>query len=157
MDTERYLAEKTAIIFIGIQASGKSTFYRERLSGLVHISLDELNTRNKERLLLTECIENGRSFVIDNTDPEPADRQRYIEPARAAGYRIVGCYFSSSISECIARNALREGKARIPEKGIAATHKKLVLPSYDEGFDELYFVKTADDGFICERWEQNEL
>lgn len=71
----RYLpfkySEKQAIVFIGIQASGKTTFYEQMLAGrgYVHISLDILHTRNKEDLLLMECLENGRSFVIDNTNP----------------------------------------------------------------------------------------
>ena len=47
---------KTAIIFIGIQACGKSTFYRERFSDIVHINLDTLRTRKKENKLLEECI-----------------------------------------------------------------------------------------------------
>ena len=43
--------EKKAIIFIGLQASGKSTFYRQRLAkDYVHINLDTLHTRNKEKI-----------------------------------------------------------------------------------------------------------
>ena len=38
-----------AIIFTGIQASGKSTFFKQHFrSGFVHINLDTLHTRNKE-------------------------------------------------------------------------------------------------------------
>ena len=143
-----------ALIFVGIQASGKTTFYHERFSGYVHINLDELHTRNKEEISLRQCLDEGLSFVVDNTDPCPDDRSRYIILARAAGYRIIGYYFSSPIAECIARNSRREGKARISEKGIAATHKKLVIPSYDEGFDELYYVKMTDDGFEVMEWER---
>ena len=47
-----------AVIFIGIQASGKSSFYREYMEGtFVHINLDTLHTRNKENLLFEECFE----------------------------------------------------------------------------------------------------
>ncbi len=52
------MLEKTAIIFIGIQASGKSTFYHERFEDYVHINLDTLHTRNKENILLQECVES---------------------------------------------------------------------------------------------------
>ena len=68
-----------AIILIGIQGSGKSTFYRERLSEYVHVNLDTLHTRNKERLLIEECLENGQTFVVDNTNPTKADREKYID------------------------------------------------------------------------------
>ena len=42
-----------AVILVGIQAAGKSTFYRERFFGsYVQISLDLLRTRHRERSLL---------------------------------------------------------------------------------------------------------
>lgn len=53
------MLEKTAIIFIDIQASGKSTFYHERFEEYVHINWDTLHTRNKENILLQECVESG--------------------------------------------------------------------------------------------------
>lgn len=87
------MAKKTAIILIGIQASGKSTFYHERFEDYVHINLDTLHTRHKEELLLQECVESGCSFVVDNTNPMREDRKKYICAARNHGYRIYGYYF----------------------------------------------------------------
>ena len=52
------------------------------------------------------------------------------------------------------RNALREGIARVPEKAIAATSNKLEIPSYDEGFDELYFVKNDGTIMTIEKWRR---
>jgi hypothetical protein len=46
-----------AIIFCGIQATGKTGFYKERfLQTHVRISLDLLKTRYREDLLLDACI-----------------------------------------------------------------------------------------------------
>ena len=54
-----------AVILIGIPGAGKSTFYRERFANThVHISLDVLKTRARERTVLQECIAAGRSFVV---------------------------------------------------------------------------------------------
>ena len=149
-------SEKTAIIFIGIQASGKSTFYQERFGDYVHINLDTLHTRNKEKLLLQECVESGCSFVVDNTNPTRADREKYIRAARDNGYRIHGYYFQSSVSDCIARNRKREGKARIPDHAVAGTHRKLELPEYMEGFDELFYVRMEGGSFIVDEWNEKE-
>jgi len=146
-----------AIIFIGIQGSGKSTFYHEHFSGLVHVNLDELHTRNKENLLLNECIEKGYSFVVDNTNPQIKDREKYILLAKDNGYRLIGYYFASRISDCIERNSKREGKARVPDKAILATHRKLELPSYSEGFDELYYVEIQNNDFVVKEWEKDEV
>ena len=79
-----------AILFMGLQASGKSTFYDRFMSEYVHINLDSLHTRNKERILLTSCLEEQRSFVVDNTNPLAEDRARYIKAAREYGYEVEG-------------------------------------------------------------------
>ena len=150
------MSEKMAVIFIGIQASGKSTFYHERFKDYIHINLDILHTRNKEKLLLQECVESGRSFVVDNTNPTRADREKYIRAARDNDYRIQGYYFQSSVSDCIARNQKREGKARIPDQAVAATHRKLELPKYSEGFDKLYYVHLESGSFFVDEWNEEE-
>ncbi len=149
------LADQTpkAVIFIGLQASGKTTFYRQMLWEYVHINLDTLHTRNKERLLLEECLRRGDSFVVDNTNPSKEDRARYIGAARAYNYRIEGYFFRSVLADCIERNRARTGKACVPDKAIACTSGRLELPSPQEGFDRLYFVRMEQGKFIVEPWK----
>jgi predicted kinase len=66
-----------AVIFIGIQASGKSTFYKERLFNThIRINLDMLKTRNREKQLMQVCLQTGQPFVIDNTNPTKEERQK---------------------------------------------------------------------------------
>ena len=80
---------KQAVVFIGIQASGKTTFYREWLAphGYVHVNLDTLRTRSRESEVMRDCYARGASFVVDNTNPGKADRERYIPTAKAHGGR----------------------------------------------------------------------
>jgi hypothetical protein len=42
----------------------------------------------------------------------------------------------------------------IPPAAIAATSNKLQMPSYDEGFDELYFVKNDGLTMTVEEWRE---
>lgn len=143
--------DKKIIIFTGIQASGKTSFYKRFLSeGYEHISLDILHTRNKENIAIEECFRNGRSFVIDNTNPSEEDRRRYIEKAQEHGYYIEGYYFSSVIADCISRNRQREGKACVPDCAVASTYNKLEIPSLKEGFHKLNYVRMENGGFIVE-------
>ncbi|MBR2986846.1 MAG: ATP-binding protein [Clostridia bacterium] len=135
--------EKTVAILCGLQGSGKSTFYQNFLADTyVRVNLDTLKTRHRERELIEACFSEGRSFAVDNTNPTKEDRKRYLLPAKEQGYRVVGYYLESKLKICIERNALREGKARVPDTAIAATSCKLEIPSYEEGFDELYYVKN---------------
>lgn len=143
-----------AVIFAGIQATGKSTFFKERFFDThVRISLDLLRTRHRERRLLHLCIELGQPFVIDNTNPTAEERARYLVPARAGGFQVVGYYFRSILAESIARNAGRQGRAQVPVKGIGGTAGRLQPPALHEGFDALYYVHiAADSRFIVEDW-----
>lgn len=144
---------KTMVLMMGIQGSGKSTFYQNYLADeFVRVNLDTLKTRHQERLLIADCLETGRSFVVDNTNPTRADRQRYIPLAQYWGYKIVGYFMESKLQVCIARNNQRTENAIIPPGAIAATSNKLQMPSYDEGFDELYFVKNDGQTMTIEEW-----
>ena len=137
---------------MGLQASGKSTFFRERFAEThQHVSKDLFpNNRNKNRMqehLLRAALAEGRCVVVDNTNPTLEDRRALIGLGGEYGARIVGYYFDASVRECIRRNKVREGKARVPDVAIYATAKKLVAPSIEEGFDELLRVRLNDSAF----------
>lgn len=148
---------KKAVIFIGIQASGKTTFYKNNFAETYeHISLDVLHTRSKEQKAIEACLSQGKSFVVDNTNPTREDRARYIGQARQEGYELVGYYFQSGIGPCIERNEHREGKARVPQKAIICTSKKLELPDMSEGFDALYYVHMEGEKTVVEEWRSED-
>ncbi len=144
------------ILFIGGQGAGKSTFYREHFFNThVRVNLDMLRTRHRESLLVAACLQMKQRFVVDNTNPTAKDRERYIGPARAAGFKIAGYYFEASVDELLHRNAKRTGREKIPEIGVRGTHKKLTRPAYAEGYDELFRVRVAGEGaFELERMER---
>jgi len=136
-----------AIIFVGVQGSGKSTFYRQRFFDThVRINLDMLRTRHREQLLLAACLAGKQPFVIDNTNPLPSDRARYIVPAREAGFRVVAFSFETSLADAIRRNKERAGKQRIPVPAIAGTMRKLQPPTKEERFDAIYKVTISPEG-----------
>jgi predicted kinase len=144
-----------AIIFIGIQASGKSTFYSCQFATThLRINLDMLKTRHREKRLLETCLEIGQPLVVDNTNPTLEDRQRYIEPAKNHNFKVIGYYFESKILSAIDRNQHRPAPQQVPEKGIRGTHARLVIPKDDEGFDELYYVRLLPaGGFEITEWK----
>lgn len=136
-----------AVIFVGVQGSGKSTFYRDRFFDThVRINLDMLRTRHREQLLLAACLAGKQAFVLDNTNPLPSDRARYIGPAREAGFRVVAYFFETSLADAIRRNKERAGKQRIPVPAIAGTLRKLQPPTVEEGLDEVYKVTIPREG-----------
>ena len=147
-----------AVILCGVQGSGKSTFCRERLyHSHVRINLDMLQSRHRETILLTACLNAKQSFVVDNTNPTTEDRARYIAPARSAGFRVVGYYFESKIQDALVRNELRGPGQRVPERGVRGTFARIQLPSRKEGFDGLYYVRlgAAVGQFVVQEWRDD--
>lgn len=146
-----------AIIFCGIQATGKTTFYQQHfLATHVRISLDLLRTRHRENVFLEACLQTRQRFVVDNTNPTVLERAKYINLVRLAGYEIIGYYFKSNVAEAMARNQNRLGKALVPEKGIWGTNKRLEIPQLAEGFGALYHVQIAGDGaFTVRPWAEH--
>ena len=135
------------IIFTGVQASGKSSFYLLNLHhSHLRINLDMLKTRHRENLIFEACLAGKAKCVIDNTNPTKADRARYIERAKAAGFEVIAYYFETDLTSTLERNSYRIGKANIPEVGVRATYKKLEMPTLEEGFTEIYVVKIIGNG-----------
>lgn len=140
-----------AIIFCGIQASGKSTYYKEHFFRThVRIAMDLLQTRRKERLFLETCLSLQQRFVVDNTNPTAKDRQGYILKAKDYKFKVICYFFETTVGEAITRNKTRIGKQFVPAAGIGGTFKKLQPPVQEEGFDEIYKVCIVDGEFKTE-------
>ena len=148
------------VVFIRLQAAGKSSFYRARFAGTHDlVSKDRFpNNRNparRQRRLVEEALGAGRSVVVDNTNPTPEDRAELIALARSLGATVVGYYFESRLADCLERNRQRQGKARVPDVALYATRKRLRLPAPAEGFDRLHYVRLLGEG-RCETLDWNE-
>jgi len=136
-----------AIVLCGVQGSGKTTLYRDRfLATHVRVSMDLLRTRHREAAFVGLCLETRQPFVVDNTNPTPAERRRYVEPARVAGFRVIGYLVEVDTVVALGRNAERVGRERVPVSGVAGTARRLLRPSLEEGFDELWHATAAVDG-----------
>ncbi|PSL23111.1 AAA family ATPase [Chitinophaga ginsengisoli] len=142
-----------AIIFCGLQATGKTGFYKEHfLQTHVRISLDLLKSRYREDLFLGACIKGTQPFVVDNTNPGAADREKYIQLAKQHKFKVIGYYFQSILKDALERNSQRTGKAQVPKVGVLNTYKHLEIPQFSEGFDELHYVELGPDGFTIKAW-----
>jgi len=136
------------IIFTGLPAAGKSTYYREHFAEThVHVSKDLMPnaTRRdeKQQRLIDEALKAGQSVVVDNTNPSVAVRASLIAIGRQHGARVIAYFFDCPIRACIMRNRNREGKARVAEVAIFTAAKRLVVPGVGEGFDEVHVIQCT--------------
>ena len=133
-----------AVIFVGLQGSGKTTYFAGHFSGThEHVSRDIQATPEREADLIGECIRSERSFVVDNTNPTRAVRAPYIRQAKAAGFKVLCCFFDIPVRTAIGRNNHRKDKKAVPVPAILRTANRLEPPSLEEGFDAIRTI-TAE-------------
>ncbi|TMA15404.1 MAG: ATP-binding protein [Deltaproteobacteria bacterium] len=145
------------VIFVGLQAAGKSSFFRERFGAThAHVSKDLMPraVRDKESRQLgqiEQALLIGRPVVVDNTNPRAADRAPLIELARRYEARVVGYFFEPRIQDSIRRNEARQpqvpkvarGVQRGPAREVTAEH---VLRRYSPTTQRWY--RARDDARV---------
>jgi len=137
------------VILVGLPASGKSTFFRERFAGTHdHVSKDLLRhnrqPQRRQEQLIAESLASGRSVVVDNTNPGVAARAPLIAIARKHGADVVGYFFVTEAGEALRRNRARAGRERVPDVAIFTVRKRLEPPTMAEGFDRLFSVRMNE-------------
>ncbi|MEU5079524.1 MULTISPECIES: ATP-binding protein [Streptomyces] len=140
------------VVLVGLQASGKSTFYARCLSDryeLVGKDLFPRGARNKQARqmrLVTEHLAAGRPVAVDNTNPSPQEWAPLVAAARAHGATVTAYWFPPDVPGSLRRNAARESRGRVPDVGVLATLKRLRRPSVADGFDAVHEVRFDGRG-----------
>ncbi len=139
-------------VFVGLQASGKSTFYEQRLAGryaLVSKDLFPRSARNKQQRqirLVEEALTAGESVAVDNTNPSPQEWEPLVALGHVLGATVTAYWFPPDVPGSLRRNAAREGRDRVPDVGVHATLKRLRKPSLSDGFDAVLEVRFDGHG-----------
>jgi predicted kinase len=137
---------------VGLQASGKSTFYEQRLLGRYELISKDLFPRAarhkqaRQMRLAEEALASGKSVAIDNTNPSPEEWTPLVAAAHAHGATVTAYWFAPDPEGSLRRNAARRGRDRVPDIGIHATAKRLRRPSRADGFDAVLEVRFDGRG-----------
>lgn len=129
---------RTFFVLRGLPGSGKSTWAKELLkkepSRFKRVNRDDLRVMlddgiwTKEDEVFTVSVQNkivkdalseGYDVILDNTHLVPAVLKKIHKLAESVGdVKVIERTFNVSVEECLRRNSLREGKARVPDKVI---------------------------------------
>ena len=141
-----------AIMFVGLPACGKSTYYHNNLKNThIRISNDLLKTKSRERKLFEYCFDTKMPLCIDNTCITKEVRAKYLHMLKEAGY-IVKCYFfKPNVNRSVRWNDKREGLEHLPKVAIYSKVKSLEAPDIVEGFDELHVIDYKEGKVISVR------
>jgi len=141
----------SVVLLCGLQASGKTSFYHQVLRGrYLHVSMDHytISRRRKQALAALEtALEGGSEVCVDNTHPTIEERAEVIRRAQAHGQQVVAFFFESKVDLCRDRNQKRDDSSQVPLVAIYSTIKKLVPPTLNEGFVQVFSVRLLEAGF----------
>lgn len=136
-------SELEIILLVGFPGSGKSFFSQEYLKkeGYEVINRDTLNSAQKCVAAIDAAIEGKKSCVIDNTNPDPASRKRFIDEAKKHKVPIRCFLFTTSYEHARHNNVFREltdsSHQKINDMVFNIYKKKFVEPAKKEGFSEI--------------------
>jgi predicted kinase len=143
------------IMLVGPAGSGKST-YRQTLIDTLYISQDEQG-REGHLKLFNEGISARSNIVIDRMNFNRDQRNRYLIPAKEAGYEIEIHVFHVPREECFERMMRREGHATINGKVVIKGGMDTSVVRYDDA-EKAKQANSALDTFFTkyERVEDSE-
>ncbi len=164
--TKKHLKEKEVILFVGPPASGKSTFTKRHFLpyNYVHINRDTLATQEKCLKVMANALEEGKSVVVDNTNPAKAVRTEYINLAKKSGVKHIRCFkMNTDIELCYHLNYVRQNQTkgkvrRIPDVGFNTYKSRYQEPDKSEGFTEIVNVEfhpkfdSEESEIIFKQW-----
>ncbi|XP_075771999.1 bifunctional polynucleotide phosphatase/kinase isoform X2 [Pelodiscus sinensis] len=140
------------VVAVGFPAAGKSTFLKQHLvpAGYVYANRDTLGSWQKCVALCAAALREGKSAAVDNTNPDPESRSRYIECAQAAGVPCRCFLFTATLEQAKHNNRFREVTAtgHVPDVVLNSYKNKFVEPSLSEGFAQIlrvHFVPSFAD------------
>lgn len=170
-DNEQFIPRHNElIILIALPASGKTKFYNDYVKqyNYTYINFDtEHYTDKRITKLLTQCVNNNKSVIIDNTNCNKSVRKKYIDIWRRASANIRAIYFDIDKDLSMHLNNVRHTYDMLYLKGIKphlnekinviAYHKilkKFEKPSYTEGYNLIQTRKfKIDPTYLAdEKW-----
>ncbi|KAM9813002.1 bifunctional polynucleotide phosphatase/kinase isoform 1-T1 [Syngnathus typhle] len=147
-------ASKTEVIVaVGFPASGKSTFFHTYIipKGYAYVNRDTLGSWQSCVAACERALKEGRSVAVDNTNPDPESRKRYVDVAKAAGVPCRCFQFSATLEQAKHNNRFREmapsdsKHAKVNDMIFQSYKKHFVAPALSEGFSEILSIHFVPD------------
>lgn len=150
---------KTLIVMCGIPGAGKSTEVERYLNmnpnqNVIVVSRDTVRysmikedepyfAKEKEvfkeyiRLIKEGLKEENAIVVADATHINKTSRAKLLNALKGSldDVYVYGYVVKAPLEVCLERNALREGRAVVPEESIINMYKAFTNPTLEEGFD----------------------
>lgn len=147
------------VLFVGPPAVGKSTFYREHFgpAGYEWVNQDTLKSKSACQKRVKDFLGNGKSVVVDNTNPAATTRAEYLDivakynASTSSHVRVRCMHFNAEIELARHNNLYRsERMVGISKQTVVAHNQKLrdTLPQIAfSSYKTRYEVPKMSEGF----------
>ena len=149
----------TITLMVGPPGSGKSTFAQGRvdLGGVVRISQDDQGKQGHMEAF-EKALSEKQDIVVDRMNFDKNQRNRYLDPARKAGYATRIVVVHASKSTCLERCNARVGHPTIQDSKSASQAVNFFFDKYervedgeaDEVFRLGWVDRSAPKAIICD-------
>lgn len=124
--------EKELMILVGPIGSGKTTFAKTlENDASIRISQDEMGRKAYLKYFQEAITEGVPRVIVDRMNFNKEQRERFIKPAREAGYCVTIFEIDHNPGLCIDRVVQRKDHPTIP-KGSLDLAKKILLNYYKD-------------------------
>ncbi|XP_032533352.1 bifunctional polynucleotide phosphatase/kinase isoform X2 [Chiroxiphia lanceolata] len=132
------------LVAVGFPGAGKSTFVKRHL---VPAGYEYVNRRCVSAC--SAALAKGRPVVVDNTNPDPESRQRFVSCAREASVPCRCLEFTASLEQawhnCRFRDMTQSGHVPVTDAVLFGYRKHFVSPSLAEGFSQILKIPFVPD------------
>nr|WP_249111115.1 AAA family ATPase [Nitrosopumilus sp. K4] len=130
------------VIMIGIALSGKTTYVKANFTH-EEIRLYYFdNDRKKEMNYIEQCLKQGKTIVVDDTNLTKDIRKMHIDMAKKYNAKMIGIFMNTSSGIIEQRRTRRQDS--FPLAAINKQLKEFETPNKDEGFDTLIIHKNYE-------------
>ncbi|XP_043482913.1 uncharacterized protein F21D5.5 isoform X2 [Leptopilina heterotoma] len=133
--------EQEIIVMVGCPGSGKSHFVKTYLTDYKYVNRDTLGSWQKCVAETERALVQGKSVVVDNTNPDELSRQRYVDVAKKRKVQV-RCFVMAANKEHTKHNnkfrcLTDPTHEKISDIIINSYIKNFKVPSLEEGFKEV--------------------
>ncbi|MCX9024649.1 MAG: AAA family ATPase [Candidatus Methanoperedens sp.] len=135
-------------LLVGPPGSGKSTLAKKYAgAGFVYVNQD---SQGKQHLaVFEEALREGRDIVVDRLNFSKAQRDRYLEPAKAKRYETAIIVLHQPYKVCLERMLKREGHETINNEDSARSALGMFFSKYER-------VQDSEADTVARHWPDGD-